>query len=137
MIRFLNVSTMRVGGIRFLKIGRLTFSFCVSSSYRPVGQRPVRQIHRTVPGAAIRFVQYAGALALLLPSPALAYPDTVLIGIGCQGQQGEIYRLHEDEFPQCQAIAPIDVDLVPACPLADLLPTDGNIEACTGRPWHE
>ena len=29
-----NISTRRVGGIRFLKIGRFTFSFCVARSYR-------------------------------------------------------------------------------------------------------
>ena len=27
-----NISTRRVGGIRFLKIGRFTFSFCVARS---------------------------------------------------------------------------------------------------------
>lgn len=31
-----NISFRRVGGIRFLKIGRLTFSFCVSRAYRPL-----------------------------------------------------------------------------------------------------
>jgi hypothetical protein len=29
-----NISTRRVGGLRFLKIGRLTFMFCVSREYR-------------------------------------------------------------------------------------------------------
>ena len=29
-----NISTRRVGGIRFLKIGRFTFSFCVARSYK-------------------------------------------------------------------------------------------------------
>jgi hypothetical protein len=33
-----NVSTRRVGGIRFVKIGRFTFSFCISRSYRPLYQ---------------------------------------------------------------------------------------------------
>jgi len=36
MLRFLNISTRRVGGIRFLKIGRLTLSCCVSRAYRPL-----------------------------------------------------------------------------------------------------
>lgn len=34
-----NISTRRVGGLRFVKIGRLTFSFCISRQYRPFGQR--------------------------------------------------------------------------------------------------
>ena len=36
MANLFNISTRRVGGIRFLKIGRLTFSFCVSREYRPL-----------------------------------------------------------------------------------------------------
>lgn len=35
----LNVSTRKVGGIRFLKIGRLTLSFSVSRSYRAIGAK--------------------------------------------------------------------------------------------------
>jgi len=31
-----NFSTRKVGGLRFVKLGRLTFSFCVSRSYRPL-----------------------------------------------------------------------------------------------------
>lgn len=34
-----NISTRRVGGIRFLKIGRLTFAFSVSRVYRPLNAR--------------------------------------------------------------------------------------------------
>lgn len=33
---FFNVSYRKVGGIRFLKIGRLTLSWCVSTAYRPL-----------------------------------------------------------------------------------------------------
>jgi hypothetical protein len=29
-----NFSTRKVGGLRFVKIGRLTFSFCISKQYR-------------------------------------------------------------------------------------------------------
>jgi hypothetical protein len=36
MLPLFNISTRRVGGIRFLKIGRFTFSFCVARSYRPL-----------------------------------------------------------------------------------------------------
>jgi len=32
---FINFSTLRVGGIRFIKLGRLCFSFCVTAGYRP------------------------------------------------------------------------------------------------------
>jgi hypothetical protein len=32
----LNISTRKVGGIRFLKIGRFTFSFCVARSAKPI-----------------------------------------------------------------------------------------------------
>ena len=31
-----NISMRKVGGIRFLKIGRFCFSFCVTRSYRPL-----------------------------------------------------------------------------------------------------
>ena len=31
---FLNVSTTRVGGLRFIKVGRFCFSFCVTKDYR-------------------------------------------------------------------------------------------------------
>jgi len=31
-----NISTRRVGGIRFLKVGRLTLSFCVAQSVKPI-----------------------------------------------------------------------------------------------------
>lgn len=43
MVNFLetlfNISTRRVGGIRFLKVGRLTFAFSVSRAYRPLNAR--------------------------------------------------------------------------------------------------
>ncbi len=29
-----NVSTVKVGGLRFIKIGRFCFSFCVTSDYK-------------------------------------------------------------------------------------------------------
>lgn len=35
----LNISTRRVGGIRFLKVGRLCFSFCVTREYRNLNAR--------------------------------------------------------------------------------------------------
>jgi hypothetical protein len=31
-----NVSTRRIGGLRFVKIGRFTLIFCVSRDYRPL-----------------------------------------------------------------------------------------------------
>lgn len=34
--RFFNISWRKVGGLRFLKLGRLTLMFCVSNSYRPL-----------------------------------------------------------------------------------------------------
>jgi hypothetical protein len=33
----INFDTRRVGGVRFVKLGRLTLSFSVSRSYRPIG----------------------------------------------------------------------------------------------------
>jgi hypothetical protein len=33
-----NISTKKIGGIRFIKIGKLCFSFCVTSFYRPIGE---------------------------------------------------------------------------------------------------
>jgi hypothetical protein len=32
-----NISTRKVGAIRFVKIGRFCFSFCISKQYRPIG----------------------------------------------------------------------------------------------------
>ena len=32
----LNISTSKVGGLRFIKIGRLTPMLCVSKTYRPL-----------------------------------------------------------------------------------------------------
>jgi hypothetical protein len=31
-----NFSTRRVGGLRFIKLGRFTFMFCISQEYRPL-----------------------------------------------------------------------------------------------------
>lgn len=31
-----NISTRKVGGLRFFKLGRFTFMFCVSKEYRPL-----------------------------------------------------------------------------------------------------
>ena len=31
---WLHISTRRVGGLRFIKIGRLCLSFCITSTYR-------------------------------------------------------------------------------------------------------
>jgi len=31
-----NISCRKVGGLRFLKVGRLTFMFCLSAAYRPL-----------------------------------------------------------------------------------------------------
>jgi len=32
----LNISYRKVGGLRFVKLGRLTFMFCLSRAYRPL-----------------------------------------------------------------------------------------------------
>lgn len=39
MPSWLNISTRKVGGLRFLKLGRLTFMFCISNPER--GYRPL------------------------------------------------------------------------------------------------
>lgn len=31
-----NISYRRVGGLRFIKIGRLCFSFCITAEYRAI-----------------------------------------------------------------------------------------------------
>lgn len=41
MRAFFNVDYRRVGGLRFVKLGRLTFSWSVSRVYRPIGARGV------------------------------------------------------------------------------------------------
>ena len=32
-----NICTRKVGGIRFVKIGKLCFSFCITAKYKPIG----------------------------------------------------------------------------------------------------
>ena len=32
----LNISYKKVGGLRFLKLGRLTFMFCLSKQFKPL-----------------------------------------------------------------------------------------------------
>ena len=34
----MKVSTRKVGGIRFIKIGKLCFSFCRTAQYKPIGR---------------------------------------------------------------------------------------------------
>lgn len=34
-MKWFNIQTRKVGGLRFVKVGRLTFMFCVSRDYRP------------------------------------------------------------------------------------------------------
>lgn len=35
-MRWLNISTRRVGGLRFIKIGRINIAFSLSREYRPL-----------------------------------------------------------------------------------------------------
>ena len=42
----INFATQRVGGLRFIKLGRLTLSFCVSRKYRPMPRRAKPQAPR-------------------------------------------------------------------------------------------
>jgi hypothetical protein len=35
-VSIINFSTRKVGGLRFVKLGRFTFMFCVSREYRPL-----------------------------------------------------------------------------------------------------
>lgn len=39
MRRWINFDTRKNGGIRFVKIGRLFFSFGMSREFRPIGRR--------------------------------------------------------------------------------------------------
>jgi len=32
-----NISTRKIGGLRFVKVGRFFFSFCITRQYRPIG----------------------------------------------------------------------------------------------------
>ncbi|MDQ5916739.1 MAG: hypothetical protein QG584_2633 [Pseudomonadota bacterium] len=36
-MNILNISTRKIGGLRFVKIGRFCFSFCITRQYRPIG----------------------------------------------------------------------------------------------------
>ena len=37
MTKLFNISTRKVGGIRFIKIGKLCFSYCVTTKFKPIG----------------------------------------------------------------------------------------------------
>jgi hypothetical protein len=37
--KMFNVSTKKVGGIRFLKLGKLCLSFCVTEKFKPIGEK--------------------------------------------------------------------------------------------------
>lgn len=37
-----NFSTRKVGGLRFVKLGRICFSFCVTREFRPLQTQGVR-----------------------------------------------------------------------------------------------
>ena len=55
-----NVSTRKVGGIRFLKIGRLTFAFCVSRAYRPMKDvTPRKPVRARVEGVRVQVREIA------------------------------------------------------------------------------
>jgi hypothetical protein len=42
--QMLNIATRKVGGIRFVKLGRLTFSFCISREFKPFAEaRPAKR----------------------------------------------------------------------------------------------
>lgn len=34
MLTIFNISTRRIGGLRFVKVGRFCFSFCITRQYR-------------------------------------------------------------------------------------------------------
>lgn len=34
----LNIDTRKIGGLRFIKIGKLCFSFCITNEFRPIGE---------------------------------------------------------------------------------------------------
>lgn len=38
MPSWLNISTRKVGGLRFIKVGRLCVSFCITRRYRDINQ---------------------------------------------------------------------------------------------------
>lgn len=50
MTGWLNVSTRKVGGLRFVKIGRLTISFSVSRRYKSLNspRAPLHVVHMPV-----------------------------------------------------------------------------------------
>jgi len=37
--KMFNVSTKKVGGIRFIKLGKLCLSFCVTEKFKPIGEK--------------------------------------------------------------------------------------------------
>ena len=56
-----NISYRKVGGLRFLKVGRLTFMWCVSRQYKPLsnaGSR--RRSKRTHSVASPLLLTYTG-----------------------------------------------------------------------------
>lgn len=94
----------RVGGITFLKAGRLNVSWSMS---KPKPKRP--RANRAVTWNAVR--EYAATIAFIVGLAACA----VLAALAPI------------------AASPLDRD-TPECAAARAAPTDANIEACTGEP---
>jgi hypothetical protein len=55
-----NVSYRKVGGLRFLKLGRLTFMWCVSRQYKPLHAGLIRRTKRVNPVSAPLLLTYSG-----------------------------------------------------------------------------
>lgn len=72
------------------------------------------------------------ALSLALAPTPLWQAEFALVGYGCAGSSAPLYRMAEDEFPDCRAIERIPLRLLPPCIRAKLMPTDINVEACFG-----
>jgi hypothetical protein len=50
MNKVFNVSCRKVGGIRFLKVGRFNVSWSVSRAYRPIGAKPPAKLDHMLSG---------------------------------------------------------------------------------------
>lgn len=80
MSNLINFSTARVGGLRFVKLGRLTFSFTISREYKPLKGGDTAMLYKSLKLLGIFYIAFMG-LALggahLLERGAQAFDSAV------------------------------------------------------------
>ena len=152
MTRLLNIDAFKVGGIRFLKFGRLNIAISVSRRYRQPRRTPITIDLEPVRSTSTRVVvptkmehQPGGRTVLTLaPMPTLAAarpPVAATLGLMAAAVLATIpaAAFLVAAIFAAEPATPRAVNVFAAppspCELAALAPTDTNVEACLGRPF--